>query len=111
MKECIRTCSIFFVILITYLFIFGYTLINSSDLKKLDSLLDDEQRVIYAKIKKERLHHFYSGLGVGALLGLLIIFSNTGFKSKYCFPFQYEKSTCFLITNSSTHQFIALRFI
>lgn len=84
MKECIKTCSIFFVILITHLFIFGYTLLNSSDLKKLDSLLDDKQRIIYTKIKKERLHHFYSGLGVGALLGLLIIFSGTGFKSKYC---------------------------
>lgn len=84
MEKCITTCTIFYVILITHMFVYGYTLINSSDLKKLDSLLSDEQRAIYAKIKKERLHHFYMGLGAGALLGLFIILSNAGFNSKYC---------------------------
>ena len=55
---------------------YGYTLVNSQDLKKLDYMLSDEQRAIYDKIKKERLHHFYMGLGCGALLGLFIILSN-----------------------------------
>ena len=84
MEKCITTCAIFYVILITHLFVYGYTLLNSLDLKKLDSLLNDEQKVIYEKIKKERLHHFYIGLGVGALLGLFIILSKVGFTSKYC---------------------------
>ena len=84
MEKCITTCTIFYVILITHMFMYGFTLINSSDLKKLDSLLSDEQRVIYSKIKKERLHHFYTGLGIGSLLGLFIILTNVGFNSKYC---------------------------
>jgi hypothetical protein len=84
MEKCITTCTIFYVILITHMFVYGYTLINSSDLKKLDSLLSEEQRIIYSKIKKERLHHFYIGLGIGSLLGLFIILYNSGFKSKFC---------------------------
>ena len=84
MKKCVSTCAIFYVILITHLFVYGYTLVNSQDLKNLDYMLSDEQRAIYDKIKKERLHHFYMGLGCGALLGLFIILSNAGFNSKYC---------------------------
>lgn len=84
MKKCVSTCAIFYVILITHLFVYGYTLVNSQDLKNLDYMLSDEQRVIYDKIKKERLHHFYMGLGCGALLGLFVILSNVGFNSKYC---------------------------
>ena len=84
MKKCVSTCAIFYVILITHLFVYGYTLVNSQDLKNLDYMLSDEQRAIYDKIKKERLHHFYMGLGCGALLGLFVILSNVGFNSKYC---------------------------
>ena len=53
MEKCITTCTIFYVILITHMFVYGYTLINSSDLKKLDSLLSDEQRAICIVQKKK----------------------------------------------------------
>lgn len=84
MTDCIKTCALFYVMFITYLFIFGYTLIYSDDLKKLKSLLNKEQQIIHNKIKKERLHHFYTGLGVGSVLGLSVLFTNSGFSSKYC---------------------------
>lgn len=84
MKDCIKTCTLFYVMFITYLFIFGYTLIYSDDLKKLRSVLDKKQKIIHDKIRKERLHHFYMGLGSGSVLGLLVLLTNTGFNSKYC---------------------------
>ena len=62
MEKCITTCTIFYVILITHMFVYGYTLINSSDLKKLDSLLSDEQRAIYDK-KKGKITSFLYGIG------------------------------------------------
>lgn len=84
MKDCVKTCSLFYLLFLTYLFMYGLTAFNSSDLKKLDNLLDEKQRVIYDKIKKERLHHFYMGLGMGALLGLFVILSGIKIRSKYC---------------------------
>ena len=84
MTDCIKTCALFYVMFITYLFIFGYTLIYSDDLKKFKSVLNKKQRIIHDKIRKERLHHFYTGLGVGSVLGLLVLLTNSGFRSKYC---------------------------
>jgi len=63
---------------------FGLTIIYSGDLKHLDNILDKDQKVIYEKIKKERLNHFYTGLGVGGFLGLFVILSNMKITSKYC---------------------------
>lgn len=59
-------------------------LVYSGDLKKLETVLDDRQKMIYKKIKNERLHHFYMGLGVGAVLGLFILISDIKMTSKYC---------------------------
>jgi|TARA_B110000208_G_C11709983_1_gene408986 hypothetical protein len=63
---------------------FGLTIIYSADLKKLDDILDEKQRIIHDKIKKERLHHFYSGLGVGSVFGLFILLSDIKMTSKFC---------------------------
>tara|TARA_B110000008_G_scaffold279872_1_gene329245 strand:- start:254 stop:643 length:390 start_codon:yes stop_codon:yes gene_type:complete len=63
---------------------FGFTIIYSADLKKLDDILDEKQRIVHQKIKQERLHHFYSGLGVGSILGLFILVSNIKMTSKFC---------------------------
>jgi len=63
---------------------FGFTIIYSADLKKLDDILDEKQRIVHQKIKRERLHHFYTGLGVGSVLGLFILFSEIKMTSKFC---------------------------
>tara|TARA_B110000967_G_scaffold205633_1_gene250579 strand:+ start:578 stop:967 length:390 start_codon:yes stop_codon:yes gene_type:complete len=63
---------------------FGFIIIYSGDLKKLDEILDEKQIIIHQKIKQERLHHFYSGLGVGGVLGLFILLSDIKMTSKYC---------------------------
>lgn len=64
--------------------IFGLTVVFSGDLKHLEKILDDKQKDTYYKIKKERLNHFYKGLGVGSLIGMGIILSNMQVTSKYC---------------------------
>lgn len=84
MKKCDITCTIFYILFLTYLFMFGLTIIYSADLKKLDDILDEKQRTIHDKIKKERLHHFYSGLGVGSVFGLFILLSDIKMTSKFC---------------------------
>ena len=84
MKKCDITCTIFYILFLTYLFMFGLTIIYSADLKKLDDILDEKQRIIHDKIKKERLHHFYSGLGVGSVFGLFILLSDIKMTSKFC---------------------------
>ena len=84
MKECVKTCTIFYIFFLTYLFVYGITLIYSKDLQKLNSMLDDKQKAIYEKIKKERLHHFLMGLGIGGLLGFTVILSNIKITSKFC---------------------------
>tara|TARA_B100000795_G_scaffold123594_1_gene92117 strand:- start:1251 stop:1700 length:450 start_codon:yes stop_codon:yes gene_type:complete len=84
MKKCDITCAIFYILFLTYLFIFGITMVYSADLKKLDNVLDKKQQILYKNIKKERLHHFYAGLGVGGVLGFFILLSNIQIKSKYC---------------------------
>ena len=57
---------------------------NATKLKKLDDILDEKQRIVHQKIKQERLHHFYSGLGVGSILGLFILVSDIKMTSKFC---------------------------
>lgn len=84
MKDCLYTCTIFYIIFLTYLFVFGFTLIYSGDLKKFEEVLDDKQKKIYHKIKKERLHNFYSGLGAGGILGLFVLLTDFKATSKYC---------------------------
>ena len=84
MKKCDITCSIFYILFLTYLFMFGFTIIYSGDLKKLDTILDEKQRIVHQKIKQERLHHFFTGLGVGSVLGLFILFSDIRMTSKFC---------------------------
>jgi hypothetical protein len=84
MGKCDTTCTIFYIIFLTYLFMFGVAMVYSGDLKKLDDILDEKQRAVHEKIKKERLHHFYAGLGVGGILGLFILISNIKMTSKHC---------------------------
>ena len=80
-KDCIKTCTIFYILFIMYLVMFSLTIIYSGDL---NNILDKEQLLIYEKIKKERLNHFHTGLGVGGVLGLGVIFSKMNVTSKYC---------------------------
>ena len=51
MKKCDITCAIFYILFLTYLFMFGFTIIYSADLKKLDDILDEKQRIVHQKIK------------------------------------------------------------
>ena len=59
-------------------------MIYSGDLKHLEKALDKDQLEKYYKIKKERLNHFYTGLGVGSFIGLAIILSKINVTSSYC---------------------------
>lgn len=59
-------------------------MIYSSDLKHLEKALDKDQLEKYYKIKKERLNHFYTGLGAGSFIGLAIILSKINVTSSYC---------------------------
>lgn len=79
-----KICTIFYIFFVTYLMMFGLTVVFSGDLKHLENVLDDKQKNTYYKIKKERLNHFYKGLGVGSLIGLCILLSNMKVTSKYC---------------------------
>ncbi len=83
-KDCVKTCTIFYIIFVMYLMMFGLTIVYSNDLKHLENVLDDKQREIYFKIKQERLKHFYTGLGAGGFLGLFVILSKINITSKYC---------------------------
>ena len=40
MKDCILTCTIFYITFLTYLFMFGFTLLYSGDLKKFSEVLN-----------------------------------------------------------------------
>lgn len=83
-KDCIKTCTIFYILFIVYLVVFGLTIIYSGDLKHLDNILDKEQSIVYKKIKRERLNHFYKGLGLGSIIGLGVLLSKMNVTSKYC---------------------------
>lgn len=82
--DCMKTCTIFYILFIIHFMVFGLTMIYNSDLKHLESLLDRKQLEIYDKIKKERLNHFYCGLGAGGFLGLGVILSNMKLTSRFC---------------------------
>jgi len=84
MKKLTCTCTIFYIIFVVHFIIFGLTMIYSSDLKHLEKALDKDQLEKYYKIKKERLNHFYTGLGVGSFIGLAIILSKINVTSSYC---------------------------
>ena len=59
-------------------------MIYNGDLKHLEELLDKEQLEKYYRIKRERLNHFYTGLGVGSFIGLAVILSKMSVTSSYC---------------------------
>lgn len=84
MKNCIKTCTIFYILLLTYFFVFTFTLFYNDDLKKLSNLLNKKQLKIYEFIKKERLNHFLIGLSIGGILGFLIMITNISPKLKFC---------------------------
>lgn len=84
MKNCIKTCTIFYILLLTYFFVFTFTLFYNDDLKKLSNLLNKKQLKIYEFIKKERLNHFFIGLSIGGILGFLIMITNISPKLKFC---------------------------
>ena len=84
MKNCIKTCTIFYILLVTYFFIFTVTLFYNNDLKNLSNSLNKKQIKIYNFIKKERLKHFLIGLTVGGILGFLIMITNISSKVKFC---------------------------
>ena len=83
-KDCVKTCTIFYIIFVVYFMMFGLTIVYSNDLKHLENSLDDKQKETYYKIKKERLNHFNIGLGMGSFIGLSIILSKMQVTSKYC---------------------------
>ena len=82
--DCVKTCTIFYIIFVINLLVFSLTIMFSGDLKHLEKVLDKDQLKMYEKIKKERLNHFHIGLGVGGILGLSLILSNNKIKSKFC---------------------------
>lgn len=84
MKRCIKTCTLFYLIFLTYFFVFTFTLFYNDDLKQLNNLLNDKQKNIYNSIKKERLIHFLIGLVVSSILGFLVILTNVSQKLKFC---------------------------
>ena len=84
MKKCIKTCTIFYILLLTYLFVFIFTLFYNEDLKILSKSLNKKQLKIYNFIKKERLKHFFIGLSVGGVLGYFIILTQLSEKVKFC---------------------------
>lgn len=85
MKKCVKTCTLFYIIFLTYFFVFAFTFIYNNDLKKLNNILNKKQLKIYNLIKKERFKHFLIGLCVGGILGFLVILTNISQKIKYCF--------------------------
>lgn len=84
MKKLTCTCTIFYIIFVVHFIIFGLTMIYNGDLKHLEKMLDKEQLEKYYRIKRERLNHFYTGLGVGSFIGLTVILSKMNVTSSYC---------------------------
>ena len=72
-------CFILYFILVAYLAVFGITIFYHGDLEKMVSLMDDDQKEIYSKIRKERLNHYLNGLAAGVVLSLptLYLIKNT----------------------------------
>ena len=84
MKKLTCTCTIFYIIFVVHLVMFGLTMIYSGDLKHLEKVLDKKQLEKYQHIKRERLNHFYTGVGVGSIIGLCVILSDMKMTSGYC---------------------------
>ena len=106
MKNCVRTCAIFYILFFTYFFMYAITLYYSGDLKKLDMVLDNKQKLIYEKIKKERLHHHLTGLGIGGILGFLVILTKMSITFKYCFAgivFLFSSSIIYYVLPKSDY--------
>jgi len=81
-KNCY--CFILYFILIAYLTVFGITIFYHGDLEKMVRLMDDNQRFIYGKIRKERLQHYLNGLALGVVLSLPAMYLIKGVTSKVC---------------------------
>lgn len=106
MKNCVKTCAIFYILFLTYFFMYAITVFASEDLKKLDNVLDNKQKLIYEKIKKERLHHYLTGLGIGAILGFLVILTSASMTSKFCFAgivFLFSSSIIYYVLPKSDY--------
>ena len=99
-RYCIKTCSLFYILLVSYIFIFSYCMFGRNDFKKYENLLDKDLLKKYKKIKKERLKHYLIGLSVGSILGLICIFMFS-YPHNYCLA-----GLTLLITSSMIYYFI-----
>jgi len=84
MQNCVKTCTLFYIILLNYFFVLTFTLIYNQDLSRLNILLNNKQKKIYDLIKRERCKHFFIGLLIGGILGYLIILTKISKKIKFC---------------------------
>ena len=81
-KNCY--CFILYFILVAYLTVFGITIFYHGDLEKMVNLMDDNQKQIYSKIRKERLNHYLNGLGAGVILSLPTLYLIKNTASRVC---------------------------
>lgn len=77
-------CFILYFILVAYLAVFGITIFYHGDLEKMVSLMDDDQKEIYSKIRKERLNHYLNGLAAGVVLSLPTLYLIKNTTSRVC---------------------------
>lgn len=77
-------CFILYFILVAYLTVFGITIFYHGDLEKMVNLMDDEQKEIYSKIRKERLNHYLNGLAAGVVLSLPTLYLIKNTASRVC---------------------------
>ncbi len=77
-------CFILYFILVAYLAVFGITIFYHGDLEKMVNLMDDEQKEIYSKIRKERLNHYLNGLAAGVVLSLPTLYLIKNTASRVC---------------------------
>ena len=77
-------CFILCFILVAYLTVFGITIFYHGDLEKMVSLMDDDQKEIYSKIRKERLNHYLNGLAAGVVLSLPTLYLIKNTTSRVC---------------------------
>jgi len=64
--------------------VFGITIFYHGDLEKMVNLMDDEQKEIYSKIRKERLNHYLNGLAAGVVLSLPTLYLIKNTASRVC---------------------------
>ena len=77
-------CFILYFILVAYLTVFGITIFYHGDLEKMVNLMDDQQKEIYSKIRKERLNHYLNGLAAGVVLSLPTLYLIKNTASRVC---------------------------